>query len=257
MHVLTVYAHPNPKSFCHAVVDRFTSGLRDAGHTFEVVDLYAIEFNPVFGLQDYLAFADDTVPREILESMQLKETVLSLSHGPIQKYMAKWFVKDKDVYDLARALRQYQPEDVRAQQAKVASADGIALVSPVYWMGFPAILKGWLERVFNYGFAYALTEQGWHGEVAGRVPLLKNKRALIINATFFSEANYKELGFEEAIHKLIDEWSFKYPGFRTVDHEYFHAPHAVSVETRQEYLDCAYRLGREFDRTRQAAEALR
>ena len=48
MRVLTVYAHPNPTSFCHAVLDRFTQGLTDAGHTCEVVDLYAIKFDPVF-----------------------------------------------------------------------------------------------------------------------------------------------------------------------------------------------------------------
>ena len=42
MHVLTVYAHPNPKSFCHAVLVQFDEGLREAGHTNEVVDLYAI-----------------------------------------------------------------------------------------------------------------------------------------------------------------------------------------------------------------------
>jgi len=41
MKVLTVFAHPNRKSFCHAVLDQFTKGLQDAGHTSEVVDLYA------------------------------------------------------------------------------------------------------------------------------------------------------------------------------------------------------------------------
>ena len=43
MRVLTVYAHPNPASFCHALLDRFTQGLTDAGHTSEVVDLHARE----------------------------------------------------------------------------------------------------------------------------------------------------------------------------------------------------------------------
>jgi NAD(P)H dehydrogenase (quinone) len=38
MNVLTVFAHPNPRSFCHAVLDRFDAGLRDAGHTNEIVD---------------------------------------------------------------------------------------------------------------------------------------------------------------------------------------------------------------------------
>ncbi len=37
MRVFNVYAHPNPKSFCHAVLDEFTRGLRDAGFDDEVV----------------------------------------------------------------------------------------------------------------------------------------------------------------------------------------------------------------------------
>ena len=46
MRVLTVYAHPNPRSFCHALIEQFTRGLEDAGHESEVVDLYAIKFDP-------------------------------------------------------------------------------------------------------------------------------------------------------------------------------------------------------------------
>ncbi|HET9130471.1 MAG TPA: NAD(P)H-dependent oxidoreductase, partial [Terriglobia bacterium] len=52
MHVLTVYAHPNPKSFCHAVLVQFDEGLREAGHTNEVVDLYAIGFDPILRPRD-------------------------------------------------------------------------------------------------------------------------------------------------------------------------------------------------------------
>lgn len=33
MKVLTVDAHPDPKSFCHAVLEEFTAGLCDAGHS--------------------------------------------------------------------------------------------------------------------------------------------------------------------------------------------------------------------------------
>ena len=47
MNVLTVFAHPNPRSFCHAVLERFDTGLRDAGHTNEILDLYAIGFDPI------------------------------------------------------------------------------------------------------------------------------------------------------------------------------------------------------------------
>ena len=38
MKVLTVFAHPNPKSFCRAILEQFTRGLEEADHTSEVVD---------------------------------------------------------------------------------------------------------------------------------------------------------------------------------------------------------------------------
>ena len=47
MKVLTVYAHHDPQSFCHSVLERFVAGLGEAGHTSEVVALYAIGFDPV------------------------------------------------------------------------------------------------------------------------------------------------------------------------------------------------------------------
>jgi NAD(P)H dehydrogenase (quinone) len=47
MNVLTIYAHHNPKSFCHAVLEKFTAGLEDAGHKNEVVDLHVIKFDPI------------------------------------------------------------------------------------------------------------------------------------------------------------------------------------------------------------------
>jgi putative NADPH-quinone reductase len=59
MRVLTVDAHPNPNSFCHAVLEQFTAGLKNAGHTSEVIDLYAIKFDPVFSMRDFVQFVDE------------------------------------------------------------------------------------------------------------------------------------------------------------------------------------------------------
>ncbi len=75
MKVLTVYAHPNPKSFCHAVLERFTKGLEDAGHVSEVVDLYAIRFDPVFRIQDFASYVHESMPPDVLEMMNLKQSV--------------------------------------------------------------------------------------------------------------------------------------------------------------------------------------
>lgn len=48
----------------------------------------------------------------------------------------------------------------------------------VYWLGFPAIMKGWVERVFTYGTAYRLTAEGWNAWTSGRVPLLHHHHYL-------------------------------------------------------------------------------
>ena len=61
-HVLVVYAHPNPQSFTHAVLDQIVRGLADAGHSYEVLDLYAIGFNPVFSQHDSIQFIHHTSP---------------------------------------------------------------------------------------------------------------------------------------------------------------------------------------------------
>jgi len=40
MKVLIVFAHPNPMSFTKAILDNFVKGLREAGHQYEILDLY-------------------------------------------------------------------------------------------------------------------------------------------------------------------------------------------------------------------------
>ena len=62
MKVLTVYAHHDPHSFCHGVLERFTAGLTDAGHTSDVVDLYAIKFDPVFRDRDVASYTSGDIP---------------------------------------------------------------------------------------------------------------------------------------------------------------------------------------------------
>lgn len=49
----------------------------------------------------------------------------------------------------------------------------------MFWLHFPAILKGWFERVFRYGEAYALTPEGWRSELKSRVPRLEHEQALV------------------------------------------------------------------------------
>jgi NAD(P)H dehydrogenase (quinone) len=184
MKILTIYAHPNPKSFCHAVLQQFTRGLVDAGHSNEVVDLYAIGFDPVLRDQDAPSWMDENVPQDILDRANLKQDLLDSAKGPLQRFLVKRWIGDKDPQAIIRALReQRRPKDVLEQQQKVARAEALVFISPVWFVGFPAILKGWFDRVFTLGFAFGLSAAGWRGDIAGRIPLLTHENLRNMSAS--------------------------------------------------------------------------
>lgn len=245
MRVLTVYAHPNPRSFCHAVLEQFTRGLADAGHVSDIVDLYAIRFDPVFRMRDFASYVHESMPSEILESMNLRQRVLDYAGGPIRRFLAARWLRNKDSRALARFIHDHRPRDVVAQWEKVKNAEGLAFIAPVFWLHFPAILKGWFERVFAYGDAYALKPEGWRGDVKGRVPLLRHEKALVISTTLFREEDY-EGSLEQPMARMIDDWGLRYPGVKRVEHVYFYRVPVADVETRRGYLERAHALGREF-----------
>lgn len=124
MNVLIVLAHPEPKSFNAALCARARDALTAAGHDVVVSDLYAEGFNPVAGRHDFSTVADPD--RFHYQSEQ------------------------------AHAARHdgFAP-DVAREQERVAWADLLILQFPLWWGGVPAILKGWGERVYAYGFGYA------------------------------------------------------------------------------------------------------
>jgi NAD(P)H dehydrogenase (quinone) len=248
MRVLTVYAHPNPASFCRAVLERFTQGLADAGHESEVVDLYAIGFDPVFRRDDFAFFAHGSVPEELFDEEELRTGMVAASGGPIRRRVAARWLRDKPLPELLDVVAKQRPKDVLDQQDRVAAADGLAFVAPIFWMNFPAILRGWMERVFTYGFVYTMTREGWlEGRLSGREPLMTHRKALIMTPTFFRESDYRDSGCGAAIERLVDDFGFRYPGIEQVEHVYFYAVGAVGEDTRSRYLQRAYRLGKEFE----------
>jgi len=244
MKILIIYAHPNPMSFTKAILDNFVKGLKEAGHQYEIVDLYKTKFNPVFQDMDFAFFVDEDLPAEVFNQMDIRGMIIGLAGGPIKKLIAKRYIKNKTDRELIKLISSQKPKDVLEQQKKVLEADVLVFITQVFWMHFPALVKGWLERVLTYGFAYKLNENGWKGDPDGRIPLLKIKKTIIMQPTFFNEKVYREKGFKDAMEKTIDNWSLKYPGISEVDHIYFHSILSVSTETRKKYLETAYRKGR-------------
>jgi putative NADPH-quinone reductase len=64
---------------------------------------------------------------------------------------------------------------------ELASADGIVVVHPNWWGQPPAVLKGWIDRVFREEVAYRFVEgDGGEGVPVG---LLKAKKAVVFNTS--------------------------------------------------------------------------
>ncbi|NKQ56938.1 NAD(P)H-dependent oxidoreductase [Amycolatopsis sp. K13G38] len=252
MRVLTIYAHHDPRSFCHSVLERFTAGLRDAGHTNEVVDLYADKFDPVFRDRDGASYISADVPADILDRVDLRSQVMASCRWPFQRWLAARALRGKTQAQIAALIRSRMPKDVLAQQAKVAAADALAFIAPIHFCSFPSILKGWIDRVWTLDFAFGLTSEGWHGDVNGRIPLLEHQRALIMTSTIFNKESY-DAGVRDSIGTVLDQWSFQFPGIQDVEHVYFYAATSASPERIGEYLRQAYDLGRGFDRSQPAA----
>ncbi len=100
----------------------------------------------------------------------------SFNHAVVETYMSalierkrKHRVECRDLYaanfnpvlsmrDLAAAGRGKAAKDIRQEQAAVRRADVITLIAPLWWSGFPAMLKGYLDRVFCAGFAYVIKQ---------------------------------------------------------------------------------------------------
>ncbi|MFC5652357.1 NAD(P)H-dependent oxidoreductase [Paenibacillus solisilvae] len=129
------------------------------------------------------------------------------------------------------ALRTGQiPSDIKAEQEYIASADVITFVYPIWWTGLPAILKGYVDRVFAYGFAYAYGKDGTIEK------LLPGKKGLFINTHGTPGEIYDSNGMTDALKKTSDVGIFEFCGIEVVDHLLFGAVSQVDDAARKEML---------------------
>ena len=112
MKVLIVYANPNPASFTNAILQHFTRGLKQGGHDFEVIDLYKTKFNPVLIKNDAAFFMDYDIPKDMLETEDIKQLIIAQFRGSLIKSLAKLWLKNKDRNHLIHLIRRQRPKDV-------------------------------------------------------------------------------------------------------------------------------------------------
>jgi NAD(P)H dehydrogenase (quinone) len=96
------------------------------------------------------------------------------------------------------------PKDIATEQLHVKKADVITLVFPLWWTGYPAILKGWIDRVLQNGFAFTFSQKD------GIVPRLTGKKVQLITTMGSSVDEYEENGLMDAMAMTMGDnvWSF-------------------------------------------------
>ncbi len=186
MKILIVYAHPEPKSLTASLRDVAVAALEREGHEVEVSDLYAAGWKSEVDRADFPDFAAE-------DRLQVADA----SHAAFA----------------AGTLTR----DVKAEQDKLLWADALILQFPLWWYTMPAILKGWVDRVYAYGFAYGVGEHSdrrW-GERFGE-GTMAGKRAMLIVTAGGWEPHYGPRGINGPIDDLlfpIQHGILFYPGY--------------------------------------------
>jgi NAD(P)H dehydrogenase (quinone) len=182
MKYLIVYAHPNHKSFNHAILETISGELKKGKKEYKVRDLYKIGFNPVLSMKDLSAFEDGSVP-----------------------------------------------QDIKKEQNYISKTDTLIFIFPVWWSAMPAMLKGYIDRVFSLKFAYDITEEGAAG-------LLQGKKVFLVSTTGATKEEYEKMGAFKMMKMSMDMAIFQFSGMQVIGHKYFSSVPYVSQRDRKKML---------------------
>ncbi len=106
-------------------------------------------------------------------------------------------------------IREIKVSDtVKKLQNKIADADELVFIFPLWWGSMPAILKNFFDNVFGAGFAFTY-------EKGKPTPLLKGKTAKII--TTYDAPSWVYWFTPFPIKKLITKNILKFCGVKTTD----------------------------------------
>jgi NAD(P)H dehydrogenase (quinone) len=197
MRLLIVHAHPEPASFSGALVEAGARALLERGHDVRISDLYAARFDPVSDRRNFTAVADGARFRQ-----QTEEAHASATGG-------------------------YAPE-LQAEMDKLAWCDSLVLQFPLWWLGMPAIMKGWVDRVFAVGRAYGGGRYFSRGVFAGKRAMC----AITIGGSADAYSDEGAYGPLPAILHPIHHGILGFTGFAVAEPFVVHAPTRMEERER-------------------------
>lgn len=119
-------------------------------------------------------------------------------------------------------------DEVKKEQKYISWADCITFIYPIWWTGLPAMMKGYIDKVFSYGFAY----QYYKGVQEG---LLAEKQAFILNTQGKSHDEYNRIGMNKALSLTSDKGIYRYCGFEVREHFFFDKADRATAQTVEKW----------------------
>ena len=192
MRVHIVVAHPEANSFNLAMHQQAKSTLTERDINYFESDLYSMGFNPVAGHDDVENFPMD----EYFHLIKAQ----------------RWALENQKFIN-----------EIVAEQEKLQASDLLILQFPLWWWSFPAILKGWIDRVLTSGFAY------------GNGAVLKPKKVMYSLTTGGASNAEEEAYYQNKINALYDD-IFGFMGWETLPPYVAHGVQSISPQKRQQLL---------------------
>jgi NAD(P)H dehydrogenase (quinone) len=202
MKFFIVHAHPEPNSFNGALTNYAKEVLKEAGHEVMISDLYAMQFNPVSDRRNFTSQKNPDVYKQQAEELYATE------------------------------VDGFAP-DIKAEMEKLDWCDVLIFQFPLWWFGLPAILKGWVDRVFAMGRIYGGGK--WYDN-----GVFKGKRAMLSLTTGGPVTMYTEIGINGDIHTIlypINHGILRFVGFDVLPPFIVWGASRISDERRQKYLE--------------------
>jgi NAD(P)H dehydrogenase (quinone) len=201
MKVFVVYWHPEPQSFNAAMFRTACETLTSAGHEVRISDLHEMRFDPVSGRKNFATVKDPDYLK-----LQIEETHATEMNG-------------------------FSPE-IESEIDKIEWCDLMIWQFPLWWFGLPAVLKGWVDRVFAMGRTYG----------GGRIyanGVFRGKRALLSLTTGGPGEAYRKGAFNGDIHAIlrpIHRGMLQFVGFDVLEPQIVYGPVRLTDEQRKHQL---------------------
>ncbi len=174
----------------------------------------------------------------------------SFNHAVVEAYVSalkerRHEVECRDLYamkfnpvlsarDLTAVASGKAARDIRIEQTAIRRSDVVTLISPLWWSGFPAMLKGYLDRVFCAGFAYVIKRQEY-------LPGLSGKKGVIITTSGATTEDLKSGGTLRAVKTVQDEGFMEFCGIEVVRHLYLSGiDPAMSRAVGEQHLEAVH-----------------